>query len=101
MRITKIREKTVLLSDDGFIIHTENSLDAMRVWTAENFSESLKNGKIIADFSGAYKDERGFYVTRRQLFDEYKAMSEAEKDGRSRTDYILDCMSINGGTLTV
>lgn len=101
MRITKIREKTVLLSDEGFILHTENSLDAMRVWTAENFSESLKKGKIIADFSGVYKDERGFYVTRRQLFDEYEAMSEAEKDGRSRTDYILDCMSINGGTLTV
>ena len=101
MRITKIREKTVLLSDDGYILHAENSLEAMRAWTAENFSESLKNGKIVEDFSGAYKDERGFYVTRRQLFDEYEAMSEAEKDGRSRTDYILDCMSINGGTLTV
>lgn len=45
MRITKIREKTVLLSDEGFILHTENSLETMRAWTAENFPRALKTEK--------------------------------------------------------
>ncbi len=47
-----------------------------------------------------YYDERGYYVTAKQLAKEFSELSEDEKNGRTATEYISDCMSENGGTLT-
>lgn len=47
-----------------------------------------------------YYDERGYYVTAEQLEKEFSEFSEDEQNGRTAAEYISDCMSINGGTLT-
>lgn len=65
MTITKGNGKYILLSDNGYILHTETSAEAMREYTEKNFAESLD--EIIEDFSQLYVDERGYYVTAEQL----------------------------------
>lgn len=52
------------------------------------------------DFTRLYLDERGYCVTADQLAREFSELSEDEKNGRTVADYIIDCLSINGGTLT-
>ena len=47
-----------------------------------------------------YYDERDYYVTFDQLLQEFFELSEDEQNGRTAAEYISDCMSINGGTLT-
>ena len=47
-----------------------------------------------------YYDERGTYTTANQLRAEFSELSEDEQNGRTSAEYISDCMSINGGTLT-
>ncbi len=51
------------------------------------------------DFTRLYLDERGYCVTADQLAREFAELSEDEKNGRTVADYIIDCLSINGGTL--
>ena len=46
MTIKKINGKFYLLSDEGYILHSENTLDNMWKWCAENFAYSLSIGKI-------------------------------------------------------
>lgn len=65
----------------------------MREYTEKNFAGSLD--KITEDFSQLYADERGYYITRNQLMSE-----KDENDERTMNEYISDCMSENGGTLT-
>ena len=101
MRITKIREKTVLLSDEGFILIKK--LPSCNVKSALIL---ISSGKILNYFSvfkalGKVFRRPCSHCIKTVFCMNDKALSEAEKDGRSRTDYILDCMSINGGTLTV
>lgn len=50
--------------------------------------------------SKLYYDERGYYVTAEQLLQEFSELSEDEQNGRTAAEYIADCMSENGGTLT-
>ena len=50
--------------------------------------------------SKLYYDERGYYVTTEQLVKEFSELSEDERNGRTAAEYISDCMSENGGTLT-
>ena len=105
--IPKKRDKFILLSDEGYILHTDNDFEAMKKWTSENFAGSLKEENIynlysdLYDFSTLYRDERGMFITEKQLDAEYEAMNADERNGRSFAEYLLNCMSINGGTLTV
>ena len=92
MIIAKHTDKYILLSDDGYILHTEKELHTMRSYISEIFSATF--GMIKPDFSQLYRDERGYYITRDQLLSEMP-----EDDERTAAEYISDCMSINGGTL--
>lgn len=98
MTITKGNGKYILLSDDGYILHTETSAEAMKEYTKKNLAGSLD--KITEDFSQLYADERGTYITALQLKAEFAELSEDEQNGRTTAEYISDCMSENGGTLT-
>lgn len=93
MTIAKTTGKYILLSDDGYILHTEKELHTMRSYISDKFSATF--GMIKPDFSQLYRDERGYYVTRDQLMSE-----KPEDDERTAAEYISDCMSENGGTLT-
>lgn len=93
MIIAKHTDKYILLSDDGYILHTEKDLHTMRNYITEKFNASFQT--IRPDFSHLYADERGHYVTRDQLMNE-----KPEDDERTTAEYISDCMSENGGTLT-
>lgn len=93
MIIAKTTGKYILLSDDGYILHTENDLHTMRNYILDKFSATF--GMIKPDFSQLYADERGYYITRDQLMSE-----KDENDERAMNEYISDCMSVNGGTLT-
>ena len=46
MTIKKINGKFYLLSDEGYILHSENTLDNMWKWCNENFAYSVSIGKI-------------------------------------------------------
>ena len=46
MTIKKINGKFYLLSDEGYILHSENTLDNMWNWCNENFAYSVSIGKI-------------------------------------------------------
>lgn len=93
MIIAKTTGKYILLSDDGYILHTEKDLHTMRSYISDKFNATF--GMIRPDFSQLYIDERGHYVTRDQLMNE-----KPEDDERTTAEYISDCMSENGGTLT-
>lgn len=47
MTIKRQNEKFYLYSDDGYIIHSENDLNTMYKWCADNFLNMLAKGKII------------------------------------------------------
>ena len=94
MTITKGNGKYILLSDDSYILHTETSAEAMREYTEKNFAGNLD--KITEDFSQLYADERGTYITEKQLEAEFSAMSEEERDGRTAAEYISDCTDQDG-----
>ena len=93
MIIAKTTGKYILLSDDGYILHTEKDLHTMRSYILDKFNATF--GMIRPDFSQLYIDERGYYVTRDQLMTE-----KPEDDERTMSEFISDCMSENGGTLT-
>lgn len=93
MIIAKHTDKYILLSDDGYILHTEKDLRTMRSYISDKFNATF--GMIRPDFSQLYIDERGYYITRDQLMSE-----KDENDERTMNEYISDCMSVNGGTLT-
>lgn len=93
MRIAKALEKFILLSDDGYILHTEKELYNMREYIMEKFHATFS--MIKPDFSQLYIDERGSYITRDQLMSE-----KPDDDDRTMQEFINDCMSVNGGTLT-
>ena len=46
MAIKKINGKFYLLSDEGYILHSENTLDNMWKWCNEYFAYSVSIGKI-------------------------------------------------------
>lgn len=46
MTIKGINGKFYLLSDEGYILHSENTLDNMRKWCNEYFAYSVSIGKI-------------------------------------------------------
>ena len=92
MIIAKTKEKYLLLSEDGYILHTEATLPDMRSYISDKFNATF--GMIRPDFSQLYIDERGHYVTRNQLMTE-----KPEDDERTMSEFINDCMSENGGTL--
>ena len=46
MTIKKMNGKFYLLSDEGYILHSENILENMWKWCNENFAYSVSIGKI-------------------------------------------------------
>lgn len=46
MTIKQINGKFYLLSDDGYILHSENTLQSMHNWCNEYFAYSVSIGKI-------------------------------------------------------
>ena len=94
MKIVTIKGKCYLLSDDGFILHSENTRSEIAMYTLENFASRI----VSFDDSAVYLDERGFYVTESELL-QYWQYEEDHDDLPTFADYLRECCGRNG-TLT-
>ena len=95
MRIVNMNGKYYLLSDDGYILHSENTLTDMQAFCAENFAASLDS--IVIDNSTVYHDdEHDNYITDQQLMDEFDNDFSLIDEYGTYWNYINECMDKNG-----
>lgn len=94
MKIVTIKGKCYLLSDDGFILHSENTRSDIAMYTLENFASRI----VSFDDSAVYLDERGFFVTESEL-ELYYQNEEDHNELPHFSDYLRECCGKNG-TLT-
>lgn len=98
MRIVNMSGKYYLLSDDGYIMNSENTLTDMQAFCAENLAASLDS--IVIDDSTVYHDdEHDSYITDRELMEYFDNNYELIDEYDSYSNWLNECTSKNG-TLT-
>ena len=95
MRIITMNGKYYLLSDDGYILNSENTLTDIQAFCAENFAASLDS--IVIDDSTVYHDdEHDNYITDQQLMDEFDNDFSLIDEYGTYWNYVNECTSKNG-----
>lgn len=96
LKIIDLGEKYAV-TENGFTLHTEKSLDSMFDFCRNELAGSWINGQITVDLSPVYFDERGRYVTHNDLVDYWNENPDVSETFEENFNaYVADCCGKNG-----